>query len=52
MRIVHPVTSRPLAIVIPRQSAKPMRSPSLLPTVYPTQPTPIRRLLRVLGFGF
>jgi hypothetical protein len=48
MRLVHPITSQP----IPAQQHQPARrmpTPSRLPSIYPTQASAWRRLLRVLG---
>lgn len=48
VRLVHPITSQPLPT--PRyQPARRMSAPSRLPSIYPTQASAWRRLLRVLG---
>jgi hypothetical protein len=53
MRIVQPISVRSPALLpalLPlRRSARKMRAPSRLPTIYATQPSALRRLLRVLG---
>jgi len=50
MRIVHPITSQPLPM--PRHHVfRKMPTPSRLPSVYPTQPSALQLLLRLLGIG-
>jgi hypothetical protein len=51
MRIVHPVTSQSLAFTARPVTARRIPIPSRLPTVVPTCPTPMQRVMRLLGFA-
>jgi hypothetical protein len=51
MRLVHPITSQPLAVKLPSRPVRRMPAPSRLPTVHATRPTALRRILRALGIG-
>jgi hypothetical protein len=51
MRSIHPVTSQPLTFASRSAAVRRMPAPSRLPTVVPTCPTPMQRVLRLLGLA-